>query len=58
MPKELNGDYCDFDVRELHKDLDQFEKDEIVSTFQRRGLLFGVDKLGKTWILGISEITE
>lgn len=58
MPKELKGEYCDFDVRELHKDLDQFEKDEIVSTFERRGLIFGVDKLGKTWILGVSEITE
>jgi hypothetical protein len=44
--------FCDFDVDELHKNLDQFESDEIVSTFERRGLIFGVDKQGRTYILG------
>lgn len=48
----MMGQYCDFDVDELHKDLDQFENDEIVSTFERRGLIFGVDKQGRTYILG------
>ena len=48
----MMGQYCDFDVDELHKDLDQFESDEIVSTFERRGLIFGVDKQGRTYILG------
>jgi len=28
----MMGQYCDFDVDELHKDLDQFESDEIIST--------------------------
>ena len=46
---------CDFDVDELHKDLDQFEKDEIVSTFERRGIIFGVDKAGRTYILGVAQ---
>jgi hypothetical protein len=41
------------DLDELHKDLDQFETNEIVNTFERRGLIFGVDKLGKTYILGV-----
>ncbi len=50
--------YCDFDVDELHKDLDQFEKGEIVRVFERRGLQFGVDKLGKTYILGVGGISE
>lgn len=48
----LMGQYCDFDLDELHKDLDQFENDEIVSTFERRGLIFGVDRQGRTYILG------
>ncbi|ADF42425.1 nucleotide kinase [Synechococcus phage S-CBS2] len=46
---------CEFDVDELHKDLDQFEKDEIVSTFERRGIIFGVDKEGRTYILGVAQ---
>ena len=46
---------CEFDVAELHKDLDQFEKDEIVSTFERRGIIFGVDKEGRTYILGAAQ---
>lgn len=50
--------YCEFDVDELHKDLEQFEKDEIVRTFERRGLQFGVDKLGKTYILGIGGVSK
>ena len=50
--------YCDFDIDELHKDLDQFEKGEIVRVFERRGLQFGVDKLGKTYILGVGGISE
>jgi hypothetical protein len=48
----LMGQYCDFDVAELHKDLDQFENEEIISTFERRGLIFGVDKQGRTYVLG------
>jgi len=50
--------YCDFDVDELHKDLDKFEEGEIIRTFERRGLQFGVDKLGKTYILGVGGISE
>jgi len=50
--------YCEFDVDQLHKDLEQFEKDEIVRVFERRGLQFGVDKLGKTYILGVGGISE
>ena len=46
---------CDFDVDELHKDLDQFEKDEIINTFERRGITFGVDKDGRTYVLGVAE---
>jgi len=49
----LNGQFCKVDLDELHKDLDQFETNEIVNTFERRGLIFGVDKLGKTYILGV-----
>ena len=48
----MMGQYCDFDIDELHKDLDQFETDEVVSTFERRGLIFGVDKQGRTYVLG------
>ncbi len=48
----MMGQFCDFNVDELHKDLDQFETDEIVRTFERRGLIFGVDKQGRTYILG------
>lgn len=44
---------CEVDLDELHKDLDQFESDEIVSTFERRGLIFGVDKNGRTYTLGV-----
>ena len=33
------------------KDLDQFDKDEIVSTFERRGIVFGVKKDGSSCIL-------
>lgn len=35
-----------------NKDLDQFEEDEIVRTFERRGLIFGVKKDGSSCILG------
>ena len=35
-----------------NKDLDQFEEDEIVRTFERRGLFFGVKKDGSSCILG------
>lgn len=35
-----------------NKDLDQFEGDEIVRTFERRGLIFGVKKDGSSCILG------
>jgi len=34
------------------KDLDQFSKDEIVSTFDRRGLIIGVKKDGSTCLMG------
>jgi len=33
------------------KDLDQFDEDEIVSTFERRGIIFGVKKDGSSCIL-------
>lgn len=46
---------CSFDVAELHKDLDQFEENEIASTFERRGILFGVDKEGRTYVLGVAQ---
>jgi len=54
-PEEAALEYpsCDFDVAELHKDLDQFEENEIISTFERRGIMFGVDKNGKTYTLGL-----
>jgi len=45
--------FCLVDLDELHKDLDQFEDDEIITTFERRGLLFGVDKTGRTYTLGV-----
>lgn len=45
---------CEVDLSELHKDLDQFEEDEIVGTFERRGIMFGVDKHGRTYTLGLS----
>lgn len=54
----LAGQFCEVDLDELHKDLDQFENDEIVSTFERRGLIFGVDKLGKTYVLGTTEVSQ
>ena len=44
---------CDVDLNEVHKDLDQFEEDEIVRTFERRGIMFGVDKHGRTYTLGL-----
>ena len=34
------------------KDLNQFEDDEIVSSFERRGMIIGVKKDGSTCILG------
>lgn len=43
------------DLDELHKDLDQFEEDEIVHTFSRRGLLFGVDRHGRCYTLGAEQ---
>lgn len=49
---DLYGQYCDFDIDELHKDLDQFEDEEILNTFERRGLIFGIDKNGRTYVLG------
>jgi hypothetical protein len=54
-PEEAALQYpsCDFDVAELHKDLDQFEENEIISTFERRGIMFGVDKNGTTYTLGL-----
>jgi hypothetical protein len=52
---ELSGQSCELDLNELHQDLDKFEEGEIVSTFERRGLIFGVDKSGKTYILGIAD---
>ena len=54
-PEEAALEYpsCPFDVAELHKDLDQFEENEIISTFERRGIMFGVDKNGKTYTLGL-----
>lgn len=42
---------------ELHKDLDKFEENEIIRTFERRGIVFGVDKNGTTYTLGISKGT-
>jgi hypothetical protein len=54
----LAGQFCEVDLDELHKDLDQFENDEIISTFERRGLIFGVDKLGKTYVLGTTEVSQ
>ncbi len=54
--EELTGEFCEVDLHELHKDLDQFETDEIISTFERRGLIFGVDKLGRTYVLGTQEV--
>jgi hypothetical protein len=47
--------FCPIDLDELHKDLDQFEDNEIITTFERRGLIFGVDKTGRTYTLGIYE---
>lgn len=54
-PEEAALQYpsCEVDLDELHRDLDQFENDEIVSTFERRGLIFGVDKNGRTYTLGV-----
>ena len=34
------------------KDLEKFQEDEIVSTFDRRGLIIGVKKDGSTCLLG------
>lgn len=44
---------CDVDLDELHKDLDQFERSEIIHTFERRGIMFGIDKNGRTYTLGL-----
>ena len=54
-PEEAALEYpsCEVDLNELHKDLDQFEEDEIVSTFERRGIMFGIDKRGRTYTLGL-----
>lgn len=46
---------CEVDLNELHKDLDQFEKNEILTTFERRGIIFGVDKDGRTYTLGAAQ---
>lgn len=56
-PAAVSGASCPFDPDELHKDLDQFEQDEVVATFERRGLIFGVDKNGRTYILGTNAET-
>lgn len=56
-PSPVSGASCPFDPDELHKDLDQFEQDEVVATFERRGLIFGVDKNGRTYILGTNAET-
>lgn len=56
-PSAVSGASCPFDPDELHKDLDQFEQDEVVATFERRGLIFGVDKNGRTYILGTNAET-
>ena len=55
-PEEASLRYpsCEVDLDELHKDLDQFEENEIVRTFERRGIIFGIDKNGTTYTLGIS----
>lgn len=54
----MMGQFCDFDVNELHKDLDQFENDEVIRTFERRGLIFGVDKQGRTYVLGAGGVSQ
>lgn len=56
-PSAVSGASCPFDPDELHKDLDQFEQHEVVATFERRGLIFGVDKNGRTYILGTNAET-
>lgn len=42
----------------IKKDLDKFEDHEIVTTFERRGLIIGVDRKGKTYVLGTEESTQ
>lgn len=54
----MMGQFCDFDIDELHKDLDQFENNEVIRTFERRGLIFGVDKQGRTYVLGAGGISK
>lgn len=48
---------CNLDTDTLCKDLDQFEDNEILTTFERRGLILGADKYGRTYVLGSSEST-
>jgi hypothetical protein len=50
-----DGPACALDLDTLHKDLTKFEEDEIVATFERRGLILGVDKTGKTYVLGAND---
>ena len=37
------------------KDLDQFDEDEVIRIFERRGIIFGVKKDGSTVVLGESK---
>lgn len=46
---------CKIDLNEIHKALDKFEDGEIVTTFERRGIRFGVGKRGETYVLGVVE---
>lgn len=48
---KCDGDYCTVDPHKFHKCLEEFEDEEIIATFQRRGLIFGVYKNGKTRLL-------
>ena len=48
-PVEISQEEIDKCLKK--KDLDQFEADEIVSTFERRGIIFGVKKNGSTFVL-------
>lgn len=54
---QVENSSCEIDLHELHKDLDQFEESEIIATFERRGLIFGIDKQGKSFVLGLESIT-
>ncbi len=48
-PVELSKEEVDEVLN--HKDLDKFQEDEIVSTFERRGFVFGVKKDGSSCLL-------